>query len=62
MHHCRQVIKPQVDDSEDSDEERTPRQQGEGPGGFRGVFLKPTWVYVLAEAQALAKKTQFSEN
>ena len=44
MHHCRQVIKPQVDDIEDSDEEWTPRQQGEGPGGFRGIFLKPTWV------------------
>ncbi|KAB0367430.1 hypothetical protein FD755_020754 [Muntiacus reevesi] len=28
MHHCRQVIKPQVDDTEDSDEEWTPRQQG----------------------------------
>ena len=39
MHHRRQVIKPQVDDTEDSDEEWTPRQQGEGPGGFGGVFL-----------------------
>ncbi|XP_043336541.1 histone-lysine N-methyltransferase PRDM9-like [Cervus canadensis] len=28
MHHRRQVIKPQVDDPEDSDEEWTPRQQG----------------------------------
>ncbi|XP_060993712.1 histone-lysine N-methyltransferase PRDM7-like [Dama dama] len=28
MHHRRQVIKPQVDDTEDSDEEWTPRQQG----------------------------------
>ncbi|XP_043745004.1 histone-lysine N-methyltransferase PRDM9-like [Cervus elaphus] len=28
MHHHRQVIKPQVDDPEDSDEEWTPRQQG----------------------------------
>ncbi|KAM9696478.1 histone-lysine N-methyltransferase PRDM7-like [Dama dama] len=27
MHHRRQVIKPQVDDTEDSDEEWTPRQQ-----------------------------------
>ncbi|KAB0338532.1 hypothetical protein FD754_024510 [Muntiacus muntjak] len=36
MHHRRQVIKPQVDDTEDSDEEWAPRQQGEGPGGFRG--------------------------
>ncbi|KAM9669228.1 histone-lysine N-methyltransferase PRDM7-like [Dama dama] len=27
MHHCKQVIKPQVDDTEDSDEERTPRKQ-----------------------------------
>uniref|UniRef100_A0A452FA02 PR/SET domain 9 n=1 Tax=Capra hircus TaxID=9925 RepID=A0A452FA02_CAPHI len=33
MHHCRQVIKPQVDDIEDSDEEWTPRQQG-----------KPSWM------------------
>ena len=31
MHHRKQVIKPQVDDTEDSDEEWTPRQQGEGP-------------------------------
>ena len=44
MGHHRQVIKPQVDDIKDSDEEWTPRQQGEGPGGFRGVFQKPTWV------------------
>ncbi|CAI9179059.1 unnamed protein product [Rangifer tarandus platyrhynchus] len=28
MHHHRQVIKPQVEDTEDSDEEWTPRQQG----------------------------------
>ncbi|XP_060981708.1 histone-lysine N-methyltransferase PRDM7-like [Dama dama] len=28
MHHRRQVIKPQVDDTEDSDEEWTPKQQG----------------------------------
>ncbi|OWK03981.1 hypothetical protein Celaphus_00014157, partial [Cervus elaphus hippelaphus] len=28
MHHRRQLIKPQVDDTEDSDEEWTPRQQG----------------------------------
>ncbi|OWK16199.1 hypothetical protein Celaphus_00004957 [Cervus elaphus hippelaphus] len=28
MHHHRQVIKPQVDDTEGSDEEWTPRQQG----------------------------------
>ncbi|XP_043336547.1 histone-lysine N-methyltransferase PRDM9-like [Cervus canadensis] len=28
MHHRRQVVKPQVDDTEDSDEEWTPRQQG----------------------------------
>lgn len=35
MCHRRQAIKPQVDDTEDSDEEWTPRQQGEGPGGFR---------------------------
>ncbi|KAB0346522.1 hypothetical protein FD754_011379 [Muntiacus muntjak] len=28
MHHRRQVIKSQVDDTEDSDEEWTPRQQG----------------------------------
>ncbi|CAI9161224.1 unnamed protein product [Rangifer tarandus platyrhynchus] len=28
MHHRRQVIKPQVEDTEDSDEEWTPRQQG----------------------------------
>ncbi|XP_043773774.1 histone-lysine N-methyltransferase PRDM9-like, partial [Cervus elaphus] len=28
LHHRRQVIKPQVDDTEDSDEEWTPRQQG----------------------------------
>ncbi|KAM9756433.1 histone-lysine N-methyltransferase PRDM7-like [Dama dama] len=28
VHHHRQVIKPQVDDIEDSDEEWTPRQQG----------------------------------
>ncbi|XP_060979411.1 histone-lysine N-methyltransferase PRDM9-like [Dama dama] len=28
MHHRRQVIKPQVDDTKDSDEEWTPRQQG----------------------------------
>ncbi|XP_060978717.1 histone-lysine N-methyltransferase PRDM9-like [Dama dama] len=28
MHHRRQVIKTQVDDTEDSDEEWTPRQQG----------------------------------
>ena len=34
MHHRRQVIKSLVDDTEDSDEEWTPRQQGEGPGGF----------------------------
>ena len=44
MHHCRQVIKPQVDDTEDSDEEWTPRKQGEGPEGFRGVFKKPAWT------------------
>ena len=44
MCHRRQATKPQVDDPEDSDEEWTPRQQGEGPGRFRGVFLKPTWV------------------
>ena len=44
MHHLRQVIKPQVDDIEDSDEEWTPRQQGEGPGGIAGVFLKPAWA------------------
>ena len=44
MHHRRQVVKPQVDDTEDSDEEWTPRQQGEGTGGFGGVFLKPAWA------------------
>ena len=44
MHHRRQVIKPQVDDTEDSDEEWTPRQQGEGPGGFGDVLLKPAWA------------------
>ena len=44
MHHRRQVIKLQVDDTEDSDEEWTPRQQGEGPAGFRGVFPKPVWA------------------
>uniref|UniRef100_A0A452EMG6 SET domain-containing protein n=1 Tax=Capra hircus TaxID=9925 RepID=A0A452EMG6_CAPHI len=37
MHHCRQVIKPQVDDTEDSEEEWTPRQQGKPSGmAFRG--------------------------
>jgi len=40
----RQVLKSQVDDTEDSDEEWTPRQQGEGPEGFRGVFKKPAWA------------------
>ena len=44
MHHRRQVLKPQADDTEDSDEEWTPRQQGEGPEGFRGVFKKPAWA------------------
>ena len=44
MHQGTQVMKPQVDDTEDSDEEWTPRQQGEGPGGFGGVFLKPAWA------------------
>ncbi|XP_052518747.1 histone-lysine N-methyltransferase PRDM7-like [Budorcas taxicolor] len=37
MHHRRQVIKPQVDDTEDSAEEWTPRQQGKPSGmAFRG--------------------------
>ena len=44
MHHRRQVIKPEVEDTEDSDEEWTPRQQGEGPGGFGGVLLKTAWA------------------
>ncbi|CAI9164372.1 unnamed protein product [Rangifer tarandus platyrhynchus] len=36
MHHRRQVIKPHVDDTEDSDEEWTPRQQGKpSPVAFR---------------------------
>ncbi|CAI9160037.1 unnamed protein product [Rangifer tarandus platyrhynchus] len=36
MHHRRQVIKPHVDDTEDSDEEWTPKQQGKpSPGAFR---------------------------
>ena len=55
MHHCRQVIKPQVDDT-DSDEEWTPRKQGEGPGGCSCVFLKPAWAKVLTASQPLAKK------
>lgn len=38
MCHLRQVLKPQEDDTEDSDEEWTPRQQGEGPGGVRGAL------------------------
>ena len=44
MHQGTQVMKPRVDDTEDSDEEWTPRQQGEGPGGFGGIFLKPAWA------------------
>ncbi|XP_055421430.1 histone-lysine N-methyltransferase PRDM9-like [Bubalus kerabau] len=37
MHHRRQVLKHQVDDTEDSDEEWTPRQQGKPSGmAFRG--------------------------
>uniref|UniRef100_A0AAA9SSU7 Histone-lysine N-methyltransferase PRDM9 n=1 Tax=Bos taurus TaxID=9913 RepID=A0AAA9SSU7_BOVIN len=37
MHHGRQVLKSQVDDTEDSDEEWTPRQQGKPSGmAFRG--------------------------
>ncbi|KAG5212861.1 hypothetical protein JEQ12_008647 [Ovis aries] len=35
MHHRRQVIKLQVDDTEDSDEEWTPRQQGKPSMAFR---------------------------
>lgn len=42
----RQAIEPQVDDSEDSDEECTPRQQGEWPGGLGGAVMKRTWVEV----------------
>ncbi|XP_060993699.1 histone-lysine N-methyltransferase PRDM9-like [Dama dama] len=41
MHHCKQVIKPQVDDTEDSDEERTPRKQGKPSRmAFRGKHSK----------------------
>ncbi|DAA12539.1 TPA: PR domain containing 7-like, partial [Bos taurus] len=41
MHHRRQVLKPQVDDTEDSDEEWTPRQQGKPSGmAFRGERSK----------------------
>uniref|UniRef100_A0A452TY75 Histone-lysine N-methyltransferase PRDM9 n=1 Tax=Ursus maritimus TaxID=29073 RepID=A0A452TY75_URSMA len=40
MCHRRQAIKSQVDDTEDSDEEWTPRQQGEGPGRFCGFLWK----------------------
>ncbi|XP_069435439.1 histone-lysine N-methyltransferase PRDM9-like [Ovis canadensis] len=35
MHHRRQVIKLQLDDTEDSDEEWTPRQQGKPSMAFR---------------------------
>lgn len=52
----RQAIKPQVDDTEDSDEEWMPSQQGEDAGGFKGV-LKLTWVQVPAVSQELTKKT-----
>ncbi|XP_059939128.1 histone-lysine N-methyltransferase PRDM9-like [Mesoplodon densirostris] len=38
MCHCRQAIKPQVDDPEDSDEEWTPRLQ-----------VKPSWVAFRVE-------------
>ena len=57
MHHRRQVIKPQGNDTEDSDEEWTPWQQGEGPGGCRGVFPKSAWAKVSTASQPLAKKT-----
>uniref|UniRef100_A0A8C6FW23 Histone-lysine N-methyltransferase PRDM9 n=1 Tax=Moschus moschiferus TaxID=68415 RepID=A0A8C6FW23_MOSMO len=41
MHHHWQVIKPQVDDTEDSDEEWTPRQEGKpSPMAFRGEHSK----------------------
>ncbi|MXQ99832.1 hypothetical protein E5288_WYG012325 [Bos mutus] len=41
MHHRRQVLKPQADDTEDSDEEWTPRQQGKPSGmAFRGERSK----------------------
>ncbi|KAB0337793.1 hypothetical protein FD754_024987 [Muntiacus muntjak] len=46
MHPRRQAIKPQGDDTEDSDEEWTPRQQGESPGGCGRVFLKPAWILI----------------
>jgi len=57
MHHRRQVIKPQGDDTEDSDEEWTPQHQGEWPGECRGVFPKPAWAKVSTASQPLAKKT-----
>ncbi|KAB0379331.1 hypothetical protein FD755_007115 [Muntiacus reevesi] len=40
MHHCRQIIKPQVDDTEDSDEEWTPRQQE------IIIFSIPKWLWL----------------
>ena len=53
----QQVCEYHVDDTEDSDEEWTPRQQGEGPEGFRGVFKKPAWAQVSTASQPLANKT-----
>lgn len=44
MCHRRQATKPQAEDPEDPGEERTPRQQGEGPGELRGALPEWTWV------------------
>lgn len=61
MRRHRQATKPQVDDTEDSDEEWMPRQQGEEPGGFKGV-LKLTWVQEPAASQEVTTETLFPQN
>lgn len=43
MCHRRQDVRAQADDTEDSDEEWTPRKEGERPGGLRGAVLRLTW-------------------
>lgn len=44
MCHHKEAMRPQANDTEDSDEEWTPQKQGEGPGRLRGAILKLTWV------------------
>lgn len=76
MCYQRQVIKPQIEDSDDSDEEWTPKQQGEGSGGLRHPFeIRPdlgfrnvselaseNWFFFPLKTQRSANKQDAMQN